>query len=55
MDGVSGTYDGKGELVENRPLGRLKHRWENNIEIYLQVIVQRHEMGSSGLKDTKLL
>jgi hypothetical protein len=29
----------RGELEENRPLGRLRHRRENNIEFDLQVIV----------------
>jgi hypothetical protein len=50
MGEVSGTYGGKegrglrqgfveGELEGNRPLERIRHRWESNIEIDLQVIV----------------
>jgi hypothetical protein len=38
-----------GRAEENRPLGRHKHRWEDNIKMYLQdvgwVILDRADSG----------
>jgi hypothetical protein len=39
-----------GKPDENRPLGKPKHRWVGNIEIYLQVMGCVEWTGSSWLK-----
>lgn len=49
MDGACNIYGGEvhrdivGKIEEKRPLGRLRHRWEDNINIDLQ------EVGYSGM------